>query len=90
MEIKDEGTQLLTVLDEMIKSCKHPQYLSEATLKMVEQDRQLLTKTISELDHMICNQSATKDKVCHLHYHGDVLLIVVNIRSQSIVKQLPW
>lgn len=72
-EIKDEGVQLLTVLNEMIKSCKHPQHLPEAISKMVNQYQQLLTKCISELDHMIHNQSATRDKVCKLHYHGDVL-----------------
>ena len=90
MEIKDEAVQLLTVLGGMIKSCKHPQHLTEATSKMMEQDRQSLTKTISELDHMIHNQSSTKDKVCKSCYHGDVLLIVINIRSQNIMGLLPW
>ena len=73
MEIKDEAIQLLKVLGEMAQSCKHPQHLAETISKMVDQNRQLLTKTISELDHMIRNLSATKDKVCQLRHHDNKL-----------------
>ena len=73
MEIKDEAIKLLMVLGEMMQSCKHPQLMVEAVSKMVEQNRQLLTKIISELDHMIHNQSTNKDNVCQLYHHGDVL-----------------
>ena len=64
MEIKNEAIQLLTVLGEMLKSCKHPQHMTEVVSKMAEQNGQSLTKIISELDHMIHNQSATKENVC--------------------------
>ena len=73
MEIKDEAIHLLKVLGEMMQSCKHPQHLADTVSKMADQNRQLLTKTVSELDHMIRNQSATKDNVCQIHHHGDVL-----------------
>ena len=64
LEIKNEAIQLLTVLGEMLKSCKHPQHMTEVVSKMAEQNGQSLTKIISELDHMIHNQSATKENVC--------------------------
>ena len=64
MEIKDEAIHLLTVLGELLKSCKHPQHMTESVTKMVEQNRQSLTKIVSELDHVIHSQSATKENVC--------------------------
>ena len=91
MDIKEEAIHLLKVLGEMMQSCKHPQHLAETVSKMMDQNRQLLTKTVSELEHMIRNQSATKDNVCQLHHHGDELRLSYTLfRSHNVIILLPW
>ena len=73
-EIKQEAANLLDVLDTIMKSCKHPQLLEETTSKMAERGKQSLTKVVAHLDHMIHNQSATNENVCHHGCHGNVYM----------------
>ena len=81
MKIEDKAIKLLMVLGEMMQSCKHPQLMAATVSKMVEQNRQLLTKIVSELDHMIHNQSANKDNVYQLYHHGNVLYTLSDHRT---------
>jgi len=82
-EIKHEATQLLDVLGNIMKSCKHPQLLENVTSKMVERGRQSLTKAVTDLDHMIHNQSATNERV---RYCGCCICNVYVIQSDCRIS----